>query len=97
MRNADHEIVSICRNSNQPAYTAELPRKLVERYKDLESPYYTVDYAELADGTWKIIEAGDGGVSGLSPRQNLEAYYRALYNALKRVDGQIPLDLLTKR
>ena len=62
---ADHEIVSICRNSNQPAYTAE-----------------------LADGTWKIIEAGDGGVSGLSPGQNLEAYYRALYNALKRVDEQ---------
>ena len=47
-----------------------------------------MDYAELADGTWKIIEAGDGGVSGLSPGQNLEAYYRALYNALKRVDEQ---------
>lgn len=81
---ANHEIVSICRNSNQPVYTAEPPRKLIEKYKDLESPYYTVDYAEIADGTWKIIEAGDGGVSGLSPGQDMEAYYRALYNALTK-------------
>lgn len=63
----------------QADYTAEPPEELVNKYKNLGSPYYTVDYAELSDGSWKIIEAGDGGVSGLSPGQDAEAYYRALY------------------
>ena len=44
--------------------------ELIHRYEYLGSPYYTVDYGELTDGTWKIIETGDGGVSGLSPGQN---------------------------
>ena len=79
---ADHKIISICRNSIQPDYTAKPPEELVKKYKNLGSPYYTVDYAELSDGSWKIIEAGDGGVSGLSPEQDVEAYYRALYWAL---------------
>lgn len=39
----------------------------------------TVDYAELEDGSWRIIEAGDGEVSGLSEFQNYEQYFRALY------------------
>lgn len=30
----------------------------------MDSIYYTIDYAELSDGTWKILEAGDGQVSG---------------------------------
>lgn len=78
---ANHHIISICRNSNQPAFTQEPPRDFIEKYSKLDSPYYTIDYAELSDGSWKIIEAGDGGVSGLSPNQDPAAYYRALYNA----------------
>lgn len=84
---ADHKIISICRNSLQPDYTELPPAVLTEKYRNLPSPYYTVDFAELADGTWKIIEAGDGGVSGLSPRQDAATYFRALYNALS---GRVP-------
>ena len=76
---AGHQILSVSRNSNQPAFTPEPPRGLITKYCFLDSPYYTIDYAELEDGSWKIIEAGDGGVSGLSPGQDAEAYYRALY------------------
>lgn len=36
-------------------------------------------YAELEDGSWRIIEAGDGEVSGLSEFQDYEQYFRALY------------------
>ena len=79
---ADHKVISICRNSLQPDYTEMPPADLIERYSGLSSPYYTIDYAELADGTWKILEAGDGSVSGLSPRQEPNVYYKALYNAL---------------
>lgn len=55
--------------------------ELIDKYKDLPSCYYTVDYAELSDGTWMIIEAGNGSVSGLSEGQNYEAFFRALYYA----------------
>ena len=73
------EIVTISRNSGQLNYTSEPPKELIVKYSNLPSCYYTVDYAELEDGTWKVIEAGDGSVSGLSENQNAEQYFRALY------------------
>lgn len=76
---ACNEIVTVSRNSGQPDYAPEPPKEMIEKYKHLPSCYYTVDYAELADGTWKVMEAGDGSVSGLSERQNVEQYFRALY------------------
>lgn len=76
-----NEIISVSRNSGQQEYTPEPNKELIEKYKNLPSCYYTVDYAELADGTWKVIEAGDGSVSGLSEHQNAEQYFRALYYA----------------
>lgn len=71
-------ILSISRNSLQPGYAAELPRSLAEKYATLPSPFYTVDYAEKEDGEWIIIEAGDGGVSGLSEGQDYGAFFRAV-------------------
>jgi len=76
---ACNETLSVSRNSGQQEYTPEPPKELIEKYKNLCSSYYTVDYAELADGTWKVIEAGDGSVSGLSENQKAEQYFRALY------------------
>lgn len=76
-------IATICRNSGQGNYTPEPPKELIEKYKNLASPYYTVDYAELEDGTWRIVEAGDGEVSGLSDNQDYEHYFRALYQCFK--------------
>ena len=78
---ADHEIISVCRNSGQNDLTEKPPKILIDKYKYLESPFYTVDYAEVDDNTWKIIEAGDGQVSGLSDNQDHTAFYRALYMA----------------
>lgn len=43
----------------------------------------TIDYAELSDGTWKVIEAGDGSVSGLSENQNIYSYFRTLFYAFE--------------
>ena len=67
--------------SGQHGYTPEPPKELIEKYRNLPSCYYTVDYAELADGSWKVMEAGDGSVSGLSENQNAEHYFRVLYHA----------------
>ena len=76
------EIISICRNSNQDAFTNEPPKSLLEKYSNLPSPYYTVDFVELEDGTFKIMEVGDGQVSGLSPGPDVESYYRMILNCL---------------
>ena len=79
----NHQIATICRNSGQGNYTPEPPKELIEKYRNLASPYYTVDYAELEDGIWRIIEAGDGEVSGLSDNQDYEHYFRALNQCFK--------------
>lgn len=79
----NHEIATVCRNSAQGYYTSEPPKELLEKYSNLNSPYYTIDYAELTDGSWRIIEAGDGGVSGLSENQDYEQYYRALFHCFE--------------
>jgi len=71
-------IISVSRNSGQMDFILEPPKMLIEKYRNLPSPFYTIDYAELADGTWKILEAGDGQVSGLSDNQNANAFFKAL-------------------
>ena len=76
----NQKIATISKNSAQPNYVPEVPKKLVEKYNNIDSIYYTVDFAELENGTWKVIEAGDGSVSGLSEFQDVEQYYRALYH-----------------
>ena len=51
----NNKIASVSRNSMQPPYTPEPPEKLIEKYAQLDSPFYTVDYAQTQDGDWKII------------------------------------------
>lgn len=60
-----NQIAGIYPNSRQPAHAQPFPAGLLRDYQALGSPFYTLDYAELADDTWKIMEAGDGQVSGL--------------------------------
>lgn len=78
------EIISISRNSGQSPAAPLPPRKLTEKYRVLHGKYYTVDYAEISDGSWKILEAGDGQVSGLSDGQDHNAYFRALYHCFNK-------------
>ena len=69
------QLLSITRNSNQPENCPFIPQDFVNKFTNLPSDYYTVDFAELADGSWIVIEAGDGQVSGLSPNQYIFKYY----------------------
>ena len=77
-----NQIASVCRNSLQDFYTPAPPTHLIEKYRNLDSIFYTIDYAELKDGNWKIIEAGDGSVSGLSDKQDHKTFFRTLYQCL---------------
>jgi len=76
--------ISIYRNSLQGNYTSEPPEELVYKYAYLNSPFYTIDFAEKEDGSWIIIETGDGQVSGLSEGQDPKVFFRALYHAMTR-------------
>lgn len=78
--------ISISRNSLQDNITPMVPDNLVNKYSNLPSLFYTVDYAELEDESWVIIEAGDGGVSGPSPDQNLFSFYRNIKIAMDKDD-----------
>ena len=70
--------ISVSRNSNQPSYTKDLPNFLISKYINLPSNFYTIDFIECIDDSFKVIETGDGGVSGLSPNQNPSQFYRML-------------------
>ena len=76
------QAATVSRNSGQYIYLPMPPCELIEKYTDLGSPYYTIDYAELENGEWKILEAGDGQVSGLSDFQDHNEYFRTLYYCL---------------
>ncbi len=75
----NHEPATVSRNSGQANYVPAPPRELIDKYNHLDSPFYTVDYGELEDGSWRVLETGDGSVSGLSEGQNYLQFFRALY------------------
>ena len=78
------EPIGISRNSGQEGKVAEPPIELVQRYRKLGSVFYTLDYAELSDGSFTILESGDGSVSGLAKGADAANFYRKLYRALNQ-------------
>jgi hypothetical protein len=46
----------------------------------IQSRFFTMDVARKSDGTWNIVELGDGQVAGLPARANVLAFYQALTN-----------------
>lgn len=54
-------LLGLHRNSCQPRTTPEPPDSYLTPRNDAIAPFYTIDYAELADGTWTIIEMGGTG------------------------------------
>jgi hypothetical protein len=69
------QLLSLQRNSGQSEKCKFPPSEFVNRFKNLPSNYYTVDFAELSDESWTVIEAGDGQVSGLSEGQLAFKYF----------------------
>ncbi len=47
-----------------------------------KSPFISIDVAELIDHTWKIVEVGDGGVSGLPAGLDDRAFFTALHRCV---------------
>lgn len=47
----------------------------IEIARKIKSSFFTMDIAQTEDGYWKIIELGDGQVSGLPDNANLQEFY----------------------
>ena len=58
-------------------------KRIANRFK---SPFITIDVAFLTDGSWKIVEVGDGGVSGLPTGLDPERFYVSLWNHTQEED-----------
>ena len=70
------EVMRAFRNSGQVGSSPAPPQDLIEEFKvGMDAIYYTVDFAELADGTWMVLETGDGQVSGLATYDSFNEYY----------------------
>jgi len=73
-------LVSLDPNSNQQD-DANKPGKfyLYEVSQTIKrSNFFTIDVAEKENGEWVVLECGDGGVSGLTPKTNEIEYYQKL-------------------
>lgn len=75
--------LGIRRNSNQPEDCPAPPEEYLSTRNIVICPFYTVDYAELADGGWTIMEAGDGQVSGLAASDNPTRFYEEMARRIK--------------
>ena len=51
--------------------------------KKIDSRFITIDIAEKEDGSWMILEAGDGQVSGMPTETMAIAFYNKLKNDFK--------------
>lgn len=76
------QILTITQNSNQPKEYKMLPVELAEKFKNLVSNFYTIDFAELVNGDFIVVEAGDGQVSGLSEKEDIFQYYERMKQIL---------------
>lgn len=51
--------------------------RISEAVSRLQSPFVSVDFAKLEDGSWEVVEVGDGQVSGIRDMDPRD-FYRAL-------------------
>ncbi len=76
-------LIDISNNSSIDISKGEQPPiefvESVGRVLGEKSNFLTIDFALKENGTWTIIETGDGGVSGLSPHCNVLGFYNKLF------------------
>lgn len=71
-------LITLSKNSNQSTCAKQIPYDFIRSIPKLSSNFYTIDFAELEDGSWFVIETGDGQVSGLSPNQYIFKFYEEI-------------------
>ena len=81
----ENKLVSLSQNSGLNAVKIPKPdTKWLDQFaRVILSNFFTIDVAEKEDGTWVVIETGDGQVSGLSPGQNELKFYSEIKKITK--------------
>ncbi len=72
----DEKLLTLTQNSAQPVNCPVVPEEFVKKFAFFG--FYSIDFAELEDGSWTIIECGDGQVSGLPERLSVDEFYKNL-------------------
>lgn len=85
----NHKLVICNQNSDNPVSVTAPSSQTIELFeslaKNIESNFFTMDIAEKEDGSWMILELGDGQVSGLPLISDAIRFYNNLNNILKGV------------
>ncbi len=69
---------------SQGKYTGDAPtqefiQKIADRVREkTKSNLFTIDVAQLEDGSWTCIEVGDGQVSAIPDHENRESFFKSL-------------------
>ena len=71
VKNPSKEMITICESITR---------------KWIDSCFFTIDIAEKEDGSWMILEMGDGQVSGLAAQEEPIKFYNLMYNQLNEVE-----------
>jgi hypothetical protein len=79
----DRQIISSAPYWEEGEYGDDTERLLpIETFRHvaqkIQSRFFTMDVARKRDGTWSIVELGDGQVAGLPARADVQAFYQAL-------------------
>jgi hypothetical protein len=66
-------------------YTSQAPDENLfsEVARAIPNRFFTMDVAQRLDGTWIIVELGDGQVAGLPETADVDEFYRVVYEALQ--------------
>lgn len=83
----NHKLVICNQNSDNPVSVTAPPADVVDTFqqlaKNVDSNFFTMDIAEKEDGSWMILELGDGQVSGLPMIGDALGFYNNINNILK--------------
>lgn len=73
-------------NDTKPFKSDLLPAQMQGIASSFGSNFFSLDVGMLSDGSYIILECGDGGVSGLSPTQKPIWFYTSLMDRVKQAD-----------
>ncbi len=76
-------VLSVSAHTNHLLPNGSVPKEFLSRIPKLSSQFYTVDFAQLDDGSWTVIETGDGQVSGLDAGIDIRGFYSKLYHLIE--------------
>ena len=86
----NHKLVICNQNSDNPVSVTAPSSQTIELFeslaKNIESNFFTMDIAEKEDGSWMILELGDGQVSGLPLMSDAIGFYNNFNNIIKEIE-----------